>query len=94
MPQGTVQSVKFHPVVEEGQLGQGGTSSGPQASPDHPLSWPGLLMAVEVLDLNPSFHLTGSQGGSVIPRSPGFPPTPYAVLQSPCQAPFLCLTSK
>ena len=62
MPQGTVQSVKFHPVVEEGQLGQGGTSSGPQASPDHPLSWPGLLMAVEVLDLNPSFHLTGSQG--------------------------------
>ena len=62
MPQGTVQSVKFHPVVEEGQLGQGGTSSGPQASPDHPLSWPGLLMAVEVLGLNPSFHLTGSQG--------------------------------
>ena len=32
--------------------------------------------------------------GSVIPRSPGFPPTPYAALQSPCQAPFLCLTSK
>ena len=29
MPRGTVQSVKFHPVVEEGQLGQGGASSGP-----------------------------------------------------------------
>ena len=28
MPQGTVQSVKFHPVVEEGQLGQGDASSG------------------------------------------------------------------
>ena len=32
--------------------------------------------------------------GSVIPCSPGFPPTPYAALQSLFQAPFLCLTSK
>ena len=62
MPRGTVQSVKFHPVAEEGQLSQGGTSSGPQAAPDHPLSWPGLLKALEVLDLNPIVHLTGSQG--------------------------------
>ena len=62
MPRGTVQSVKFHPVAEEGQLSQGGVSSGPQAAPDHPLSWPGLLKAVEVLDLNPIVHLTGSQG--------------------------------
>ena len=29
MPWGTVQSVKFHAVAEEGQLGQGGASSGP-----------------------------------------------------------------
>lgn len=29
MPRGTVQSVKFHAVAEEGQLGQGGASSGP-----------------------------------------------------------------
>ena len=32
MPQGTVQSLKFHPAGEEGQPDQGGASSG---RPDH-----------------------------------------------------------
>ena len=32
MPQGTVQSLKFHPAGEEGQPGQGGASSG---RPEH-----------------------------------------------------------
>ena len=35
MPQGTVQSLKFHPAGEEGQPGQGGASSG---HPDHSIA--------------------------------------------------------
>ena len=39
MPQGTVQSLKFHPAGEEGQPGQGGASSG---RPDHSRASPEL----------------------------------------------------
>ena len=60
MPQGTVQSVKFHPVQRRDSWVRVTLLVSP--APDHPLSWSAFLKAMEVLDLNPIVHLTGSQG--------------------------------
>ena len=62
MPQGTVQSLKFHPVGEEGQPGQGGTSSG-RPGPSRASSVLARVLdrrlpeGVEVLGLSPIFHV-------------------------------------
>ena len=62
MPQGTVQSLKFHPAGEEGQPGQGDASSG-RPGPSRASSVLASVLdkrlpeGVEVLGLSPIFHV-------------------------------------